>query len=118
MLTEISAGRTDRCWLAVPEPIEWKRIAGFRYAKSSRRALVHDMAFKTFLEDSHIEPNDLTVEFLQRHKIFAVDADDVVQYGWPAYRCIYCEIERSGATYLLSGGHWYRVSPTFVDQVK
>jgi uncharacterized protein (TIGR04141 family) len=117
MLAEIAAGRTDKCWLAVPEPIEWERIAGFRYAKSSRRALVHDVSFQTFIEDSHLEAKDVTVEFLERHKIFAVNGDDGVQYAWPTYRCIYCEIERSGDTYLLSGGNWYKVSASFVDQV-
>jgi uncharacterized protein (TIGR04141 family) len=35
MISEIGYGRRDKSWLALPEPIDWSRTAGFRYGLSA-----------------------------------------------------------------------------------
>lgn len=117
MLAAVGKGRFDKCWLAVPEPIEWAQIVGFRYRRGRRHAILHDIGFETFLEANEVEADDLTVDLLERREVSAVDPDDTTKYAWSVYRCIYCEVEHLGETYLLSGGHWYRVASDFVKQV-
>jgi uncharacterized protein (TIGR04141 family) len=114
MLQTIAGRHSDKCWLAVPEPIEWAQIAGFRY-RSGNHAIHHDIHLETFLADSGITPENLTVDYLEGHKISAVDGEDVKRYAWTAYKCMYCEVEHGGNTYLLSDGRWYKVASSFVN---
>lgn len=116
MLERIGEEEFDRCWLAVPEPIDWSQVAGFRYRRGLRHPILHDIRFETFLESLPVEEH-VTLDVLRRREVHCVGADDVDIHTWPVYRCIYCEIEFDGHTYLLSTGKWYRVDQDFVKQV-
>jgi|HubBroStandDraft_1064217.scaffolds.fasta_scaffold00040_42 uncharacterized protein (TIGR04141 family) len=117
MLRAIAERRSDICWLAVPEPIEWMTISGFRHAKGAKAPRRHDIHLDGFIEDNGVAADAITVEFLRKHKISAEDGNDHVRYAWSAYKCLYCEIEDSGQTYILSDGKWYHISKDFVDGV-
>ena len=117
MLTAVGGGSSDKCWLAVPEPIEWASIAGFRYGNGAKHAVVHDIHFASFLTGNGMTADELTIKFLKQHRVTAVDGDGSQRYGWSVYRCVYCEVEDGDNTYLLSGGHWYKVASDFVAQV-
>jgi uncharacterized protein (TIGR04141 family) len=117
MLAKIAENRTDRCWLAIPDPIDWAGIGGFRYRGRGRRPVHHDIHLETFLQDCETSATDLTIEFLREHDICAVDDEGSPHYSWSAYKCIYCEIDYNDDTYLLSAGRWYKVASDFVRQV-
>lgn len=116
MLKKVREEDFGRCWLAVPEPIDWSQVAGFRYRRGLRQPILHDISFETFLESLPAE-EDVTLDVLRRREAHCVGADDVDLYSWPVYRCIYCEIELDGDSYLLSSGKWYRIGRDFVEQV-
>jgi uncharacterized protein (TIGR04141 family) len=117
LLETIRDGRSDKCWLAVPEPIEWARTAGFRYGGGTRHATYHDIHLVEFLTENGIDSGSVTIDFLKGHKVSAVDGDGMAIYRWTGYRCIYCETEDGADTYFLSGGRWYKVASDFVRQV-
>jgi uncharacterized protein (TIGR04141 family) len=117
MLAAVAAEQSDKCRLAVPEPIDWASVAGFKYGTGARRAVVHDIHLQSFLQDHGLPADDVTVAYLKQHRVLAVDGDGAVQHNWPVYRCLYCEVEDGSNTYLLSGGHWYKVASDFVGQV-
>jgi uncharacterized protein (TIGR04141 family) len=117
MLATIARQSFDKCWLAVPEIIEWDKVAGFRYGKGAKRAIVHEIDFQSFLADSGKSAGELSVEFLDRHDVTAIDDDGVEKYHWSVYRCIYCEVDKSKETYILSSGRWYRIAEDFVAVV-
>lgn len=117
MLSTVASATFDKCWLAVPEPIEWARVSGFRYGEGSKHATLHDIHFATFLSDSNIDPATLTVELLRQRRVTAVDGDGTPAYSWTAYRCIYCEVEDRSDTFILSDGRWYKVASDFVGPV-
>lgn len=117
MLAEIADQRTDRCWLAVPDPIEWTQVAGFRYRKGAKQPIHHDVRMDTFLEDFGTAPKDVSRDLFAEHQIMAVDGEDSIKYHWPAYRCICGEVDLDGGTYLLSRGHWYKVASDYVSEV-
>ncbi|MDX2142334.1 MAG: TIGR04141 family sporadically distributed protein [Rhodospirillaceae bacterium] len=117
MIAELVSGKTDRCWLSIPEIIEWKNIAGFRYARGKKHATVHDFSFKGYLDDTQVQKAEITVEHLKDKCILAVDGDDEVQHEWPIYRCIHCEVVHKGDTYLLSGRKWYKIATDYVREV-
>ena len=117
MLEIIAEQRLDRCWLAVPEPIEWPQIAGFRYGNGRTFATHHDIHLATFLEDTQIAADHVTTETLHARDVFAVDGEGSRRHTWSAYKCLYCEVEHAGETYLLSSGRWYKVASGFVGLV-
>lgn len=117
MLQTIAEQHFDRCWLAVPEPIEWAQIAGFRYGNGRTFPTHHDIHFTTFLEDTQIAVLHVTTETLHARDVFAVDGEGSRRHTWSAYKCLYCEVEHAGETYLLSSGRWYKIASNFVGQV-
>lgn len=116
LLKQIRNQEFDRCWLAVPQPIDWSTVLGFRYRRGRKQPIRHDITFPTFLETVD-DVDTLNVQILQRRDVRCVSADDIDLYTWPVYKCIYCEVDLDGATYLLNGGRWYEVEKDFVKQV-
>jgi uncharacterized protein (TIGR04141 family) len=116
MLEKIKEGDFDRCWLSIPEPIDWGMVLGFRYRRGARQPILHDISFQSFLQTVE-DADQLTVEQLQRRDIRCVSADDIDIFTWSVYKCIYCEVDLNGATYLLNAGDWYAVEKNFVKQI-
>lgn len=108
--------RLDNCWLAVPDIIDWTRVLGFQFARTSRSPMLYDISFPHFFETLS-DPDKLTVEGLKRKHVYCLDSDGVVIDQWPVYRCAHVELEIGDESFLLSGGKWYRVDREFVAQI-
>lgn len=106
----------DRCWLAVPEVVDWADISGFRYGFGARAPEHHDLHFPEFLSSLR-EDAPVTLDVLKRRHAHCIGDEGHEIDEWPIYQCIYCEIEHEGDSYLLSGGKWYRVNRDFVTEV-
>lgn len=50
-------------------------------------------------------------------RVLAVDADGNQVYSWSVFKCLYCEVDHDGSTYVLSAGKWYRIDRDFVEAV-
>jgi len=116
MLARINAKDFERCWLAVPEPINWSTVLGFRFRRGAKQPIHYDISFETFLATVD-DVKDLSIPLLKRRDVHCVGADDVVLFSWPVYKCIYCEVEFNESTYLLSDRLWYAVERDFVKRV-
>jgi uncharacterized protein (TIGR04141 family) len=112
----IRARQFDRCWLAVPEIVDWARVRGFRYSGSPRKAMYHDLHLQEFLE--HVDdPDALSLDRLRQRRVFCFEEDDRLLEHWTVYRCLNCELDYRGGSYLLSGSKWYSVVKEFVHRV-
>jgi uncharacterized protein (TIGR04141 family) len=108
---------SPKAWLAVPTLIEWARIDGFTYSTSSKAPRFDDLEIRDFLASLE-DLTSLTIERLHQRRVHAVGVEDgTILDKWPVYECLYAEIEKGGATYLLTGGKWYRVERDFVRTV-
>jgi uncharacterized protein (TIGR04141 family) len=108
-------GKGGNCWLAAPEVLDWDVVEGFRYSQSKRDGYQTDMHLPGFF--ATIEGIDLSVELLKMRHVYAVNADHVEVKHWTIYKCIHCEVEREGKSYLLSGGQWFEIKRDFVDSI-
>lgn len=109
----------DRLHLAVPEPVDWLQVAGFRFSSNRGDAAADfdsDPRISVYLPTRE---NDLSLDRLKQDRVEAMSADDDSGvYGtWPVYRCVVFETNRNGQLYTLTGGQWYRVSLSFQQQV-
>lgn len=114
LVGRLQAGNPDRCWLAVPEIIDWERTSGFRFSSRQSEPEHHDIHLDDFLKPLGTQ---VDLELLKRRRVFSVDSSGNRLDMWPVYQCVYCELEHDGEQYLLTGGKWYRVSRGFVDLV-
>lgn len=104
----------ERCWLAAPALVDWSSVRGFRYSFSHREPEHYDIHLETFLNSVH---GPIDRDLLSRRKIYCIGDDDQTKDEWSVYRCLYCEIDHGDESFLLSGGKWYQVARSFVDEV-
>jgi len=108
--------RDDRCWLAVPDIIDWARVSGFRYSQAPRRPELYDIHLRSFLE--HLQnPESLSLAGLKGRKVFCMGENDQVMKSWSVFNCLYCELDKDGQSYVLNAGKWYALERDFVKQV-
>jgi uncharacterized protein (TIGR04141 family) len=107
----------DHVWAATPEQIEWSEIKGFSYKKfAENEELEEDISLSKIIAE--IGREDLTLEKLRRTNVFAISSEtNQVTHKWSVFNCMYAEIERDGATFLMTNGKWYRIDNDFVERV-
>lgn len=102
--------------MAIPEVISWDNVGGFRFpASKGPRVEYHDIHLEHFLET--VDGTAISEDLLHSRLVECVDADGAALKRWRVHKCLYCELDYKGASYLLSGGCWYRVRSDFVSQI-
>lgn len=117
LCARLRTGNVSKSWLAVPLPVDWSGVGGFRYSSSSRAEIRPDLDLSEFLASLR-NPTELAPEQLRRRCVEMLDADG--QYPrdrWQVYQCLYAEVRQGSDVFLLTGGRWYRVAPVFVQKV-
>jgi uncharacterized protein (TIGR04141 family) len=106
----------EHIWMAPPEVIDWSDVKGFRYIKKISQD-VPDLEPLAFLEAAN--GIDLSIDWLKSAKILLISAQsDNEAKRWPAYQCIYAEIEINGTMHVLNAGKWYQVATDFTQIVQ
>jgi uncharacterized protein (TIGR04141 family) len=112
----IRGRQLDRCWLAVPDILDWSRVSGFRYSEANRSPELYDIHLGTFLQALK-DPNEVTMTTLKHRKVFCMGENDEVMRSWSVFSCLYCELDDEGRSYVLNAGKWYELENDFVKQV-
>ncbi|MEW6073588.1 MAG: TIGR04141 family sporadically distributed protein [Planctomycetota bacterium] len=117
LVERLAARELDQTWLAVPVPIDWSQVGGFRFS-TSERAGTHDDIHLVAFFDSLRDPESLSPETLKRKSVYCLDPDGRhARDRWPVYQCLYAEIRDGEDVFLLTGGRWYRVARRFVQRI-
>ena len=114
LVNQINSGARDRIWMAVPERITWQRVVGFRFPARGGTFEYQDVHMDHFLKATGLPIEKGT---LIRRTVECLDHDGRKLHRWPAYKCVYAEIEHEHKVFLLSGGTWYSVESNFIEQV-
>jgi uncharacterized protein (TIGR04141 family) len=117
LVQRLRARQKDNTWMAVPDVISWEGVGGFRFpASRGSRIEYHDVHLDHFL-DSQADLSTIDENVLQTRFVECLDQEGNLLHRWKVYRCLYCELDHEGDSYLLSGGNWYRVNRDFVSRV-
>lgn len=108
-------GKVEGCWLAVPDIVDWARIHGFKFTHRTAEGRFTDLHLPGLVAAYHDQAP--TLEFLRARYAMAVDEEDRTVEQWQVYRCIHCEMDRDGKSYVLSAGNWFEVDAGFVEAV-
>lgn len=108
-------GRISGCWLAIPEIIDWASVHGFKFTRKAGEGTSSDLHLPGLVQ---AYPDQVpSLEFLRSRHAMPVDEEDRPIEQWPVYRCIHCELEHEGKSFVLSAGHWFEVDRDFVASV-
>lgn len=100
-----------------PEIIDWADVKGFRYKRSKKSELQHDLSLLEYL--GVLDKPALTIEVLKRTRIFLISAKtDDISSSWIAYQCLYAEIDLGERFFVLNNGKWYEVDQSFTQVIK
>ncbi len=109
-------GRVEGCWLAIPDVVDWTRIAGFKFTRKKNEGMSSDLHLPGLVQAyPDAEPS---IEFLRSRQAFAVDEEQWTVEDWQIYRCIHCELEDGGKSYVLSAGNWFEVHDDFASSIE
>ena len=114
------AHRTEEFELALPNVVEWDRIARFRLPYERHPAVdrielrLQDLI--SVLERKH-RLDDINHDSLKRQRIDAVDGDGALSYQWRVWDCLTGEFSVSGRTYVLDDGDFYEVQRDYLDEL-
>ena len=123
LVDEMRSEKFDRCWLAIPDIIDWSDVDGFRYGLMAKNAKYHDLHLPDFIGEFKELSKDasgksgINLNVFKNRSVLCIGDDEQVLRKWSLYACLYCEIDHDDEMYLLSGGKWYRVDRNFVDDV-
>ncbi|MCD9125400.1 DUF6119 family protein [Luteimonas fraxinea] len=111
-----SNGIVDGCWLAVPDIVDWSIVDGFKFTQSRSEGVSNDLHLPGLVQAFPDE--EPTLQFLRKHYALAVDDEEHIVNRWPVYRCIHCEIDEDGKSFIMSAGRWFEIDRTFVGSVE
>lgn len=110
-----SNGHVDNCWLAVPDVVDWSTVSGFKFTRSPKEGTSTDLHLPGLVQAFPSE--EPTIDFLRSHFAMSVNEEEQPIDRWPVYRCIHCEIDSDGKSFILSAGRWFEVDTGFEDAV-
>lgn len=111
----LAAKQFDGIWLSIPEIIDWTIVKGFMYTNGGS-AIYPDVNLDGFLKTVKAG-TQLTVGLLHQRKVMCADSDHKPVFkSWPAFKCLYAEIDLDGDKYVLNDGRWFGVATDFVKK--
>lgn len=109
-------GLIEGCWLAVPDIVDWSVVDGFKFTLSRSEGVSNDLHLPGLVQAYPDE--EPTISFLRKHYALSVNDEEQPVDRWPIYRCIHCEIDEEGKSFILSAGRWFEIDRDFVGSVE
>lgn len=120
LIDKIKSNEFSKLWMAIPELVDWEDIDGFSYSNDASDNTYDDIELSTFLNILYPD-NDyslISISDLKNHTINCTSiSSGVTNIQWKIYNCLYCELEDTESTYILTNGKWYQINNDFVAQI-
>ena len=84
LLDRIHKEEYERCWLAVPELVDWDKVDGFRYGAQKRNARHHDIDIRDFVAEldeiaaDGFEVSGIDLKLLLNRKVRCIGEDSIL----------------------------------------
>ena len=118
LVDDINSINIDNIELTQPEIFDPLRISGYKYHYSTDGDLELVLDIESYLSNLPKEEKPLTVEYLKGHHISYYYEDDTTASGnWTIFKCLACQKEYKGTTYVLNAGDWFEISDDLVKDV-
>ena len=103
--------------LAPPEIIDYERYS-FLYEEENFENSVHDISLVDFLRENNPSENIKIDTLKEKWRVYLFDEEEQrIIKNYKFYNCIVSDKIHQGEVYILSNGHWKKVSKNLVDEV-
>jgi len=117
LVAQLQAGDTGATHLAMPDPLIWNEIDGFKITGTGDHEYT-DLDLSDYLEQLGTNRNKLSLAALKnRHVQVRFNRSGNFDKQWTLYRCIVTEQRLDGNLHVLIEGRWFAVSETLVEKV-
>ncbi len=117
VVQKIKRRETETIWLAPPGLVDWSQVGGFRYRSAKTATVFEDLLLEEYLADARSR-DELTTDAIRRDRVHCLNGtQDVVVEIWSIKSCLCAEVQRQGATYVLTEGQWYRIDKDFAQDI-
>jgi len=116
LLHKLRTGDESRLHLAPPEVSDWTEMDSFIFSRRGAAAAC-DLEARNYTSLFE-RPDDLSLTTLKRDKVgvlYGTAAEP--NFKWRVYDVLVCEVSHAGSLYVLTGGSWYRIEPSFAERV-
>lgn len=113
----LARGELSNIYFGEPEIIDWENHAGYSFdmrSNTERHFVLHLENFILYLE---CEEKSISCANLKSGKVHINNSEFQSVKHWPAYRCIYAEVQLVDKQYVLRNGVWYKVTADFVQSI-
>jgi uncharacterized protein (TIGR04141 family) len=119
LLNRLISRRTEHLTLAPPEPVDWDKIAFFRF--SVKHAEIRpDLELESYLDilDAERKLRTLNMSHLRRtHRVEALDSANQELYVWSLLSCLSGQITLDDKIYLLNDGEFLDVERDYREEL-
>lgn len=116
LLHKLRTGDENRLHLAPPEVSDWAEMDSFVFSRRST-APASDLEARNYTALFE-RPEDISLATLKRDKVgvmYGTAAEP--HYKWRVYDVVVCEVPDAESLYVLTGGSWYRIEPSFATRI-
>jgi uncharacterized protein (TIGR04141 family) len=111
----ITSSNTGRIYLAAPSILDEDDFGGFRLL-STKNDITFELRWQDYLDLKQGQPS---LASLRRDRIAVISgATEEAVLQWPVYRALVVEFERGGTRYVLTGGDWFEVDPSYARETR
>jgi uncharacterized protein (TIGR04141 family) len=118
LVSDLTARRLDRLYLAAPDPMEWTGVSGFTYSDAKTAPVFEDLDIEDWLATLDPERVLDVAELKGRHVGVRFDESETSSTRWSLFSCLVYESQMGDNLYVLSDGDWFQVAKTFADRVQ
>lgn len=111
----VAANTAGSVYLAAPSILDEDDFGGYRLL-SSENEIVFELRWHDYLNLKQGTPSLVSLRRDRIAVISAATGEAILQ--WPVYKTLVVEFERSGTRYVLTGGDWYEVDPSFAREIR
>ena len=116
MIEALHKEEWEKLWMVPPEVIDWYDKEGFSYTPAGE--IFEDIGFPSFVTAKEIAVNDATLELLHSSKVYYHSLSQSLSYlDWPAYKCVYCELDVKEGRHILVAGSWYAIDKEYSKNI-
>lgn len=116
LVNAINAKDFEKIFLAVPEVIDWEKVAGFKYTVSENE-IRDDISISEIVTPVDTSKSPITLDWIKNKNIYVCDENGAILDEWNLYKCLNFETDKSPAgstaTALLTAGKWFNIDANY-----
>jgi uncharacterized protein (TIGR04141 family) len=119
----IRSGDSAKCWLAVPDVIDWGQYVRFTYGGyKNRNPLHHDISLDSWITELHesrdkgFTANEVDLSLVESTNVRCFNEDEQEIHRWSLHECLSADVDLKGLILPHDYGHTVKLLPQITSE--